>query len=271
MDDKEKNKTQRKTLTSKNVTPVSTRGSTADEVRELRVVIEQLVQDNKEIKEKVDESAKFNEFVNEKFEEYKSLTEEVRNQLNEITKQNKILMEKNERLEEQLKTEKQERNKLEERIFLILNPLEIEKRSKNLELHGLPETENENCHEKIKEIMNKITPKPVAVVNCYRTGYKYKRNGDRNTRPIFIKFENKDHRDVAYASRSNLRKFEEQKIYLNEDLPPNLRVLRGKANALKKEKGFKFLWVKNGNLFLRKNEDSKIYNIKTASDLEKLN
>ena len=119
--------------------------------------------------------------------------------------------------------------------------------------------------------MQKITPKPVAVVNCYRTGYKYKRNGERNTRPIFIKFETKDQRDIAFASRTNLRKFDDHKLYLNEDLPPNLRALRGKANALRKEKGFKFLWIKNGNLFLRQNEESKIYNIKKTSDLEKIN
>ena len=178
--------------------------------------------------------------MNNKFEEYKKTNEEVLKKLNEITKQNTMLMDKNNQLEEQIKKEKEERNNLEERLYVILNPIEIEKRSKNLELHGLPETVDENCHEKIKHILAKITPKPVGVVNCYRTGYKFKKTGERNTRPIFIKFETKEQRDTAFASRSNLRKIEDERLFLNEDLPPNLRMLRGKANAFKKKRGFRF-------------------------------
>ena len=179
-------------------------------------------------------------------------------------------MDKNRILEEDIKKEREERTLLEERIFQILNPIEIDKRRKNLELHGLPQEENENCYEKVKSIMEKITPKPVKVVNCYRTGQKYNKSGGKNTRPIFLKFESEEQRETAYASRTNLKKIEEYTLYLNEDLPPNIRVLRGKANAFKKKNNFKFLWIKNGNVLLRKNEDSKIYNIRKSSDLEKV-
>ena len=234
-------------------------------------MVELLVDQNKELTNKVAESLKSNEFMNAKFEEYKKTTEEVLEKLKEITKQNTILMEKNQILEQQIKQERDERNKLEERLYEILNPIEIEKRNKNLELHGLQEEANENCYEKVKAVICQITPKPVAIVNCYRTGYKYKKNGEKNIRPILVKFENKDQRDVAFASRANLRKIEDQRLYLNEDLPPNLRILRGKANLFKKQNNFKFLWIKNGNVLLRKKEDSKIYNIKKESDLEKIN
>ena len=237
----------------------------------MKITNEQLVQENIKLKEKVAESIRSSEFINEKFEELnKKINEEVLTRLKEISNQNTKLMEKNHALEQQIQKEREERINLEERLYSILNPIELEKRNKNLELHGLKEEDNENCYEKVKEVLAKITPKPVGITNCYRYGYKYKKSGERNTRPIFMKFENKEQRDIAFASRSNLRKLEDTRLYLNEDLPPNLRTLRGKANSFKKEKGFKFLWFKNGNLLLRKNEDSKIYNIKKPSDLERI-
>ena len=242
----------------------------ADEIKDLKLIVEKLVQENKELTATVAESIKSNEFISAMFEEYKKSNEEVLQKLNEITKQNKLLIEKNQTLEGQIKMEKEEREKLEERLYAILNPLEVEKRCKNLEMHGMEETENENCHEKVKGVLAQITPKTVEVVNSYRIGYKFKRTGEKNTRRILIKFENREQRDIAYASRANLRKLEGQRLYLNEDLPPNLRFLRGKANTFRKEKDFKFLWIKNGNVLLRKSEDSKIFTIKKASDLEKV-
>ena len=258
--------------TKPNKTPAPTRRSEAtEELTNLKVVVVTLVKENKELNLKVTESLKFHDFLNEKFEEHRKVNDEVLAKLKEFTKQNMLLMEKNKALEEEIKKEREERSSLEERFYQVLNPIEIEKREKNLELHGELETENENCQEKVTQILAKITPKPVKVIRCYRTGYKYDKNGEAKTRPIFIQFETKYQRDLAFASRVNLKKIDDRKLYLNEDLPPNLKMLRGKANAFKKENDFRFLWMKNGNLFLRKTEDSKIFNIKKASDLEKIN
>ena len=270
--DKEKSAKKKERSSSSSSTPISTRSSeTAQEIKNLKIANEILANENEELKEKVAESIKSSEFINAKFEELnKKINEEVLTRLNEISKQNTMLMQKNHELEEEIKKERYERNNLEERLYSILNPIEVEKRNTNLELHGMKEEDNENCYEKIKEVLTQITPKPVAVVNCYRFGYKYNKKGERNTRPIFLKFQNKEQRDITFASRSNLKKIEGKTLYLNEDLPPNLRILRGKANAFRKANKFKYLWFKNGNLLLRENEDSKIYKIRMPSDLEKI-
>ena len=42
------------------------------------------------------------------------------------------------------------------------------------------------------------------------------------------------------------------------------------VKTFKKANDFKFLWVKNGNILLRRNEGSKIFNIKKPSDLEEI-
>ena len=251
--------------------PYTTRSQeTIDELKSLKAIVEQLVIENKELKEKVADSLKSNEFMNDKFEEYKKTNEEVLTKLKELTKQNNEIIEKNKFLEDEIKNEREERINLEERLYAVLNPIEVEKRAKNLELVGEPETENENCYEKVKEILATITPKTLGIVSCYRTGYKFNKEGERVTRRIFIQFQSKDQRDIAFASRDNLKKITEKTLYLNEDLPPNLRTLRGKANAFKKKNGFTDLWIRNGIVLLRKNQESKVYSIRKPSDLEKI-
>ena len=212
-----------------------------DDITKLQEIVEKLVDEQKQLKEKVEEALLSNDFINEKFEENKTTTEKVLKKLTEISEQNQKLIEKNELLEKQLKIEKEERIKLEERLYTILNPIELEKRYNNLELHGLAEKENENCQEIVNEIIKKITPKPVVIENCYRTGYKFKLTGERNNRAILVKFQKREDRDTAFASRSNLKTIENQTLYLNVNLPPYLKMLRGKANVVRKQKGYKYL------------------------------
>ena len=173
-------------------------------------------------------------------------------------------------LEIEINNQIEERNKMEERFYSILIPIEMEKRCKNLELHGLEEKEGENCTALVKEVLKKITPKPLEVLDSFRTGYKFSRSGERKQRPILIKFASKENSLTAYANRSNLKKVDNQTLYLNQNLPPYLRILRGKANSLKKEKSYKFLWIKDGTILLRKNEESKVISIKTVMDLNKI-
>ena len=272
MDDLEgKNKKGRKS--SSNTGKVATRSTSSenkDELKFLTELVEKQVDEYKGLKEKVEESLKANEFISEKYDEFKKINEEVLEKLKEITFQNKKLMEKNELLEKQLLTEKEERIKLEERMHMALTPIELEKRSKNLELYGYSESENENCNTIAKDILAKITPKNVEVSNCFRTGPKFSYTGERRTRPILLKFSSQEHREVAFAARSNLRNLENQNLYLNEHLPPYLKMLRGKANKIRKEKGYAYLWMKNGNLLVRKDEESNVIAIKNMSDLEKI-
>ena len=59
-------------------------------------------------------------------------------------------------------------------------------------------------------------------------------------------------------------------MYINENLSGYLNALRGKANALRKEKDYQFIWIKNGNILVRKKEGSSTINIQTTADLNKI-
>ena len=251
-------------------TPTTRSAEVAAEIKSLKQVVEQLVAENKELKLKVTDSIKSTEFFSQMFDDYKKSNDEVLKKLDEIQKQNSLLMEKNQQLEKKLNDEITERINMEERLYSILNPIEMEKRSNLLELHGIEEKDGENCNAMVKEVLKKITPKSLDVVDCFRIGYKYKRSGEKNSRPMLIKFATKEQSLTAYASRNNLRKIEDQKLYLNQNLPPYLRMLRGKANSLRKEKSYKFIWIRNGIILLRKNEESNVISIQTLNDLNKI-
>ena len=145
----------------------------------------------------------------------------------------------------------------------------MEKRSRNLEIQGLPEEEDENCLDLVTSFLKKVTPKPLAVKQCYRSGRKIKQNGEKNTRNVVVEFKTQQDRDVAFAGRDNL-KCENQTLFLNIHLPPHMKILREKANAIRKQKGYEYLWMKNGYFLVRKNEGTDVIVVNKVSDLDKI-
>lgn len=59
-------------------------------------------------------------------------------------------------------------------------------------------------------------------------------------------------------------------IFVNEHLCQYLKRLLGMAIARKREHGWKFVWVKKGAVFARRDETSPVVAIKLESDLEKI-
>ena len=250
---------------------VDTRKSTSEDaiqqIKELRTIVEQLVEDNKELKNKLEESLKSTQFASDKYDENNNKLNEVLGQLSIITKQNVQLIEKNEILEKEIDNYKRERLEMEKQLFEIITPIETQRREKNLEIHGLSESDGENCSAVVKAVIEKVTPKPVAVAKCFRFGSTETLSGETRIRPIMVQFDKKEDRELIYTNRSKLREYQDP-VYINENLPRHLRILRGKANARKKKHNWKYIWSKNGNILLRKTDGSKVINIKATIDLE---
>lgn len=57
-------------------------------------------------------------------------------------------------------------------------------------------------------------------------------------------------------------------VYINHSLINNKRKILKAATNVKKEFNFKFLWIKNGNIYLRKKEGSEVKIINCLEDLE---
>lgn len=98
-------------------------------------------------------------------------------------------------------------------------------------------------------------------------------------RPIIVRFLRKQKRDdilQAAKSRRNLSSEgigaagSARYIFLNEHLTKTNRLLFREARTKSKESGFKFCWVKNGAIQLRKAEGKPAMVIRSTSDLERL-
>lgn len=60
-------------------------------------------------------------------------------------------------------------------------------------------------------------------------------------------------------------------IYINDELTFNNRQLLWLAKIKAKEANWKFVWVRNGSIFARKNENSPLFTINNTADIESIN
>lgn len=60
------------------------------------------------------------------------------------------------------------------------------------------------------------------------------------------------------------------KIYINEHLTKEKIILYSKTMAAGKEHNYKFIWISNADILIRKNENSKITRIRSTNDIERM-
>lgn len=58
-----------------------------------------------------------------------------------------------------------------------------------------------------------------------------------------------------------------EKVFVNERITNFKRNLFSQTRSVAKEKNYKFVWLSNADILIRKNENSKIKKIKTSQDI----
>lgn len=183
----------------------------------------------------------------------------------------------------QLKNEKlnQEVNDLQTRV----NHMEQFSRQSNLEIQGVPEKRNEDLNGIIKKIGETVgyTIEDESIIKCTRVA---KMNKESNrSRSIILQLSTQKVRDTFLAAtitfnkanssnklNSDLIGFTGNKmpIFVSEHLSSQNKTLHAAARAKAKELGFKFVWVRNGRIYMRKNENADYKLIKNMDFLNKL-
>ena len=79
-------------------------------------------------------------------------------------------------------------------------------------------------------------------------------------------------KDSVFAAKKGKRdiKYSGNNIYINEQLNPGSRKIFNMASAKKRELNWKFIWTKNGVVFLRKDEQSNIIKCTEESSLNSI-
>jgi len=151
-------------------------------------------------------------------------------------------------------------------------------RSNCLEIHGIPEEKTEDVVSVVKEV-GKALDMPITdtmIDACHRLG---RRPGTNSQPPaIIVKFVRRLDKEEMLRKRRVKRNLStrhmnltmDTPVYINESLSPMRRRLFVMAKEVKKTKNFKYLWVRNGKIFLRRQDNNPVIHVTCQADLSKL-
>ena len=155
-----------------------------------------------------------------------------------------------------------------------IDELEQYTRKYNLEIHGIPEVEEENLCEQVVKLGNllNVNIQRSEIDICHRTAS----NNSGKPRPIIVRFRSYNAKRYLYAARKHLRGMDPgehfggtEKIYINENLTRYRRDLFAKVRKYKRDDHWHSSWSIDGKLFIKKTQNGKPVRIYCAEDLEK--
>lgn len=161
-----------------------------------------------------------------------------------------------------------------------IDEMEQYSRSNSCEIQGLVEKEGEN----LVALLNRMG----TLVNCsinpaeIDTCHRVKKFNDNSPRPksVIAKFVSKYKKDEFIAAVRSRRGIstkdlglstrDDGNIFVNEHLTSKNKYLFKLARDIAREKGFKFVWVRDARILMRKHENSRVIRISSQQDLERL-
>lgn len=166
-----------------------------------------------------------------------------------------------------------------------LDALEKSSRSLNVEIQLVPDNRNENILSTVKQIISVIqAPVDEANIRCVRRVAKL---NPQSTRPrnILVTLSTERQRDTFISAFKRYNKNNrsdplnttnlgipgnKQAIYVMEHLPPYLKSLHAETRKTAKDKNYKYVWIKYGNIYIRKDDTSPAILVKNSTSLSKL-
>lgn len=155
---------------------------------------------------------------------------------------------------------------LEERIMYI----EQKELERNIEIVNVKKQEGENIKEVVKKIANHLKMKTEEIESAWRVPTEKK-----NSAPIIVALRTKDGKFEWLKARRTMitnkciyNDNDNTRIYINEHLSRPIRHLLW-AVKTKLRDHFKYIWVQNAKILIRKNDDDKkIYQIRSETEID---
>lgn len=247
---------------------VNSTNDTGKQTSDLAKLIEDMKRENdifrSEVLQKLQDFQASLDFTTNFITETKESNEKLHEELKTIKDQNLALLQENRTLKCQIAEMKSD-----------LVDLQQYSRRLNVEISNMPEVPEENTAEVARNIMKALD---VDLINSVTTVHRVPTVKKGKIKPIIMQFNSlnskSDFMKAAKLKRINAKSvdsnIEEIPVYINDHLCSELKKLLYDCKIFKRENNFKFCWSKGGKIFLRKTEGSKIYRIKTNSDLNNI-
>ena len=139
----------------------------------------------------------------------------------------------------------------------------------NIEVVGLPEPDDDNTDKSnVLQVINSLNHNygDGFTSNDVMSFLLSERNGER---VVVCKLRSRKYKHVILDAKKQKRnvKLRGNDIFINEHLGPNNRRLFSTAPQRKCELEYKFLWTKNENIYLKKNESYSVHIVTCNEDL----
>lgn len=158
-------------------------------------------------------------------------------------------------------------------------------RINNLEISGIPSSKGENLHNIVNKLAAKVgftlNSTDIDHINRVRR-YPHKNSTASQFVPIpniIIKFTQRNRKIeflAAVRARRGLTTADlgmdgaAGPVFVSDHLAPQNKLLYGRVRQLGREAGYKYIWVNECKIFIRKNDTSKIILISSVEDLKKI-
>lgn len=215
-------------------------------------------------------------------------------ELQELQKSYSFLSDEYEDLKRESQSQKTSMNELKnenvklsqslQQLSAKYNTMELAAKSCNVEFQGVPEKKEENVVNIVKKICEVTSGTQLnndAIMSCRRVA----KLNPHSTRPrnILLTLPSPRQRDQVLSNIQRYNKAnskdklnslnigipgEKSQIYAVEHLPLELKSLQAEARKIAKEKLYKFVWVRFGKIFVKKNEQSKPIFVRNKDSLK---
>lgn len=202
-----------------------------------------------------------------------SLEEQIKENTNALKAQNEQNLRLTE-LIEALRTENQELKKKVKTLEDRVEDMEQYSRSNCVEIQGIPYTPTEDVLSIVKDVGKALdlTISDSMVDTCHRLGVR--QNGDKPP-GIIVKFVRRIDKEELLRKRRvkrtlstrHMSRPDDLPVYVNESLSPARRRLHAMARQYQRDNNYKFLWVRNGKILMRKEEKAPVKVISRQEDL----
>lgn len=153
-------------------------------------------------------------------------------------------------------------------------------RRNNIEISGVPETKGENVIEIVQNIGETVgvNISPTVIDTCHRVP---NHSGGLKPKSIIVKFSSrlakqnllsaaKMKRQALNTSSLGLKNMNAKPFYLTDHLTPQNKMLLFKVKSYCRENGFKYVWVNDCKILVRKSDTDRIHHITDEASLAKL-
>ena len=220
--------------------------------------------------------------VNE-FQELKTAMEFLSHKYEEVVKENSIMKEEIKNIKNVNEEKTKQIKKLEldsQQLILKINDMENLSRQKNVEIHGVPNHQNENIDRIVMSLLKIADPniEQKDIEESFRLK-KFANSSSNKTKnsPILVKFGSTEKRMNVIQNRRKMAGFnfkdigiDTQRVFINENLPSYSKALFYQANILKKDNGWKYIWTRSGTIKLRRSDESPVISVRDTNDLKKI-